>query len=398
MTSDESLIIESIEVLLSQVKEQTHRLSSKKALLYLKHTLAETMADINEVLNTQCPLLSIPTELLQDIMALIPDSVQKAVEDTDHRRLENRTAANAPLPTPSSLQGCRHLRRVTLAKLDGHLAAFVLSLLVKSPVLAVQLHNVWSLTWAPSRYPLLSEFKFSKVVIGRYPQPASHGMFSPSFVWGFTLSGAERTLRRIDPTLEVATDTLSHRQEGTDAALADVRELWIGDTSPAPCDELHVLTSPEADHLRALVRRMPALECVVLVNQLQAPWTGLPPSLRLLPDAREGDGHVGPRPSTVRIAHGYGKHVLNRWRERPDPTPAVPPLDLTHVFEELVSGAYEYARHLVIEVPYHVVVDAGDVERLREYCDTVQVKVVNKTPTVALAIGASDDPWPYSLW
>ncbi len=144
----------------------------------------------------------------------------------------------------------------------------------------------------------------------------------------------------------------------------------------------------------------------MLVNQFQAPWTGASPSLRLLTHAREGNGHAGPRPSTVRIAHGYGKHVLHRWSERPDPTPAVTPLDLTSVLEELASDAYDYVRHVVIEVPYHVAVDAGDVEQLRKHCATVIVKVVNETPTrtVALpaycedpAMGASNDPWPYNL-
>ncbi len=192
------------------------------------------------------------------------------------------------------------------------------------------------------------------------------------------------------------------------AALAGVRELWIWDALPASCDELRALPAPEADHLRALVRHMPALETVVLVNQFQAPWTGAPPSLCLLPDAREGElRHVGPRPNTVRIAHGYGKHVLQRWSERPDlATPAVPALDLTGVLEELASGAYDYVRNVVIEVPYHVAVDAGDVARLREHCDTVQVKVVDVTPAISLpaycyesaAWAASDVPCPYKLW
>lgn len=168
-----------------------------------------------------------------------------------------------------------------------------------------------------------------------------------------------------------------------------------------------MLPAAEANQVRALIQDMSSLETVVLVNQFQAPWTGASPSLRLLPDAREGGGHMGPRPSTtVRIAHGYGKHVLQRWSEQSDSIPAAPPLDLTGILEELASGAYDYIQHLTIEAPYHVAVDGGDVERLREHCYTVQVKVVDVTPTISLPAyryepntwAASDVPWPYKLW
>ncbi|KAL1940613.1 hypothetical protein VTO73DRAFT_8048 [Trametes versicolor] len=328
------------------------------------------------------------------------------VSDYDHWPHANPSAADDPIPTPSPLplSACRHLRRIALVWLDGHLITYILSLLREKTPLAVQVHHVWR----NPHYLLPRHFigAISKVLIGRYPQRAPpHGYPDPHDLppfWGIMLSGSERTARWIGDESEGLTRMFC---EG-DAALAGVRELWLADVSPAPCDEPHVLGATDANQLRALIQSMSALETVVLVNQFQAPWMGAPPSLRLLPDAREEDGHIGPRPSTVRIAHGYGKRVLRWWTERPDPIPAVPPLDLTGILEELASGAYDYIRHLTIEVPFHVAVDAGDVERLREHCDTVQVHVMDVTPTISLPAycyepstrAASDVPWPYKLW
>lgn len=258
--------------------------------------------------------------------------------------------------------------------LDGHLITYILALLREITPLAVQIHHVWR----NCHYLLPRHFigTISKVLIGRYPQPAPpHGYSVPHDLhplWGITLHGSDCTARWVGNEYE---GFICMFCEG-DAALAGVRELWLADVSPVPCAEPHMLRATVANQLRALIQAMSALETVVLVNQFQAPWTGAPPSLRLLPDAREGEGHIGPRPSTVRIAHGYGKHVLRWWTERADPVFAVAPLDLTGILEELASGAYDYIQHLTIEVPYHVPVDAGDVERLRRYCNTVQVKVV----------------------
>ncbi|OJT07961.1 hypothetical protein TRAPUB_1172 [Trametes pubescens] len=288
--------------------------------------------------------------------------------------------------------------------MNGHLASYILFLLAEQATLAVQLHYPWMNFDALSHHLHLPS-GVSKVVIGRYPLPAllpgSSGPPDSPLIWGITLSGSERVIRWVG-------DELTRMLCGgaTNAQLAGVRELWLADVSPAPCDEPHILRAAEANQVRAIIQDMSSLETVVLVNQFQAPWTGAPPSLRLLPNAREGERHVGPRPSMVRIAHGYGKHVLQRWSERPDPTPAVPALDLTGVLEELASGAYDYVRNVVIEVPYHVAVDAGDIERLREHCDTVQVKVVDVTPAISLpaycyesaAWAANDVPWPYKLW
>ncbi|EIW65273.1 uncharacterized protein TRAVEDRAFT_17041 [Trametes versicolor FP-101664 SS1] len=318
----------------------------------------------------------------------------------------NSSATHDPLSTPSPLppQACRHLRGVALVSLDGYLIAYILSLLTEKTKLDVQIHSVLR----DLHFPLPRHFlgAISKVGIARYPQPVPFYKFprppdSP-FMWGITLSGSERTVRRVGDEFEALTRMLYEE----DAALAGVRELWLADVSPATCDEPHMLRAAEADQVRALIQGMPVLETVVLINQFQAPWTGAPPSLRLLPDARDSDRHIGPRSSTVRIAHGYGKHVLQRWPERPNPIPSVPPLNLTCILEELASGAYDYVQHLAIEVPYHIAVDAGDVERLREYCDAVQVKVMDVTPTISLpeycyepkTWAASDDPWPYKLW
>ncbi|EIW65268.1 uncharacterized protein TRAVEDRAFT_68792 [Trametes versicolor FP-101664 SS1] len=238
-----------------------------------------------------------------------------------------------------------HLDAITLVSLDGHLIIYILSLLREITPLAVQIHHVWrNIT---TGYP---------VILSGYPDP--HDL--PP-LWGITLCGSERTARWAGDEDEGIPCMFC---EG-DPALTGVRELWLADVSPATCDGPYIPRATTANQLRALIQGMSALETIVL--------------------------------------HGYGKHVLRWWTERPDPIPAM----ATGILEELASGAYSYVQHLVIEVPFHVPVDAGDVERLREHCNTVQIKtVVDVTPTISLpaycyeraAWAASDDPWPYKLW
>lgn len=311
------------------------------------------------------------------------------------------------LPRPPVLATtCRRLRRVALSLLYNRLASFVLSLiLADQQPLVVQLHTIYADTSQPTihQHRILDlDAKPSLVTIGRYPQPHNFVKESP-LVWGMTASGSQRTLRVVGDTLQEATDPL---HEGGAAMIADVHELWLADVSPATCDEPNTLPASDAAALRALIKSMTALETVTLVNQFQAPWTGAPPSLGLLPDGREDGPHTS-RPSKVRIAYGYGygKHVLQRWTERPDPPHVVPPLDLTGILDEVSSGAYNYIRHLVLETPSRVDVNAEDVERLRTHFETVQVRVVDETPTIALppycvepAAWPHDAPWPYRLW
>ncbi|KAL1940621.1 hypothetical protein VTO73DRAFT_8056 [Trametes versicolor] len=341
------------------------------------------------------------------IAAILPEchSLQslhlEEVEDQDD--LFKPSDEHRCLPTVSVVPSCRGLRRVSLLFMYNRLAFFILSLiLADQPQLAVQLHKIYpdsdrSITMHHHR--LLKNP--SQIVIGRYPQPAERVPGGP-YVWGMTASGSEqRTLRMVGETLDEVTGMLL---KGDAVALVNVRELWLTDVSPAICDVPGMLPSADVAALSTLIKRMPALETVTLVNQFQAPWTGSSPSLHLLPSIHE-DAVSVPRPTTVRIAYGYGPHVLNLWSSRPDTTPAVRPLYLTRILEELSSGAYGYIRHLVLETPPHVSVDAGDVDGLRAHCEVVEVRVVDETPTIALpaycnepAAWPSNEPWPYRLW
>ncbi|EIW65255.1 uncharacterized protein TRAVEDRAFT_17027 [Trametes versicolor FP-101664 SS1] len=252
--------------------------------------------------------------------------------------------------------------------------------------------------------PRLLPGGISKAIIGRYPRPSWPSERGPPFVWGITLSSLEHTVRRTGEALTDIIDML-YREGAGSGAFEGVQELWLSDVFPTTCDELNTLHSPEANQVRALIQCMSGLECVTLVNQFQSPWTGAPSSLRLLPDARE-DGRFGSRPATVRIAYGYGEYVVERWSEpRPKLVPAVPPLDLTGILEELATGAYSYIEKLVIEVPRRVDVDMGDIEQRRARVGIVDLRVVDSTPTMELpeycaepAAILSDEPWPYRLW
>ncbi|OJT07969.1 hypothetical protein TRAPUB_1180 [Trametes pubescens] len=341
------------------------------------------------------------------IAAILPEchSLQslhiEEVEDQDD--LFELLGGYRHLPTVSVVPSCGGLRRVSLLSMYNRLAFFILSLvLADQPQLAVQLHKIYpdsSRSITMHHHRLLKNP--SQVVIGRYPQPAERVPGGP-YVWGMTASGSEqRTLRMVGETLDEVAGML---REGGAATLAGVRELWLTDVSPAACDEPNTLPTADVAALSTLVKSMPTLEAVTLVNQFQAPWTGAPPSLRLLPSVHE-DAVSVPRPATVRISYGYGVHVLNWWFSRPHTTPAVRPLDLTGLLEELSSGAYDYIRHLVLETPPLVNINAGDVDRLRALCETVEMRVADETPTMALpaycdepAAWPSNEPWPYRLW
>lgn len=327
----------------------------------------------------------------------------EGVTDFDHQL--NWAGVYRPLPTPSPLLGCRLLRRVALVLLKARLASFILSLLAEQSTLAVQLLDMRLVGDANVSYPpRLLPGGISKAIIGRYPRPSWPSERGPPFVWGITLSSLEHTVRRTGEALTDIIDML-YREGAGSGAFEDVQELWLADVFPTACDGPNALHSPEADQIRALIQCMSGLECVTLVNQFQSPWTGAPSSLRLLPDARE-DGRFGPRPATVRIAYGYGEYVVERWSEpRPKLVPAVPPLDLTGILEELATGAYSYIEKLVIEVPRRVDVDMGDIEQRRARVGTVELKVVDSTPTMEFpeycaepAAILSDEPWPYRIW
>ncbi|KAL1940632.1 hypothetical protein VTO73DRAFT_8067 [Trametes versicolor] len=308
------------------------------------------------------------------------------------------------LPTPAALPSCRRLRRVSLTSMDRYLASYLCSLICADQAeLVLQLHEIWSPEGCDLVRPSQSQFPggVSRLAVGRYPFLNDPEDF---YVWGMSACGSRRTLRTTTRSLsEVAKPLL---QDAT-AALADVRELWLADIATPTT---HPLSPKQIASLKAVITSMPRLDTIILANHFQSTWAeGGRPSLFLLPNAHETP--VRPSITTLRIVHGYGPHLRETWEMPLDGSePVMPPLDLTGLVDELASGAYDYLEHLMIEVPSHLQwmdVDGGDVARLRAYFKTMQVRVVDETPTMALpeyCVEPSawprdvNDPWPRSIW
>ncbi|OJT04931.1 hypothetical protein TRAPUB_4273 [Trametes pubescens] len=285
--------------------------------------------------------------------------------------------------TPAALRSCRGLRRVALLNMYGYLASFIVSLVLSDQRgLALQLHDIRT-----SPNPAVPDdllIGTSQLAIGNYLYRRNSHRPSP---WGITALTRERTFRATATVLEDAIAPLG----GYEQALTSVHELWLVDLPPGY--EEDTLPEDAALMLKTAIASMSALETVVLANHIQLTEMGTAcPSLHLLPDIREAV--PWPPISTLRIVYAY-THAL------------APPLDLTAILEELASGAYDYLEHLVLEIPPSFRIDAGDIERLRGNFKTVEMRVIDEMPEIALPAycvepaawpGNARESWPCRLW
>ncbi|KAL1940633.1 hypothetical protein VTO73DRAFT_8068 [Trametes versicolor] len=319
---------------------------------------------IESILSACLVLESLHLEQIEDLFSPPePPPEEVTVHEFYHRK-------------PRALPSCRRLRRVTLLKMYGYLASFIVSLVLSDQRgLALQLHGIKT-----SPNPQLPDdllIGTSQLAIGRYLCRCD---LYRSIPWGITAVTPERTFHSSAAALEDATAPL-----GSDGPLMSVHELWLVDLPSAGPDEEDV--PPEdldaALMLKATIESMPALETVVLANHIQLAWMSTArPSLHLLPDIRSAVSW--PSISTLRIVYGYGPDVQDPRSLPVDMHALVPPLDLTALLEELASGAYDYLEHLVLEIPPFFRVDPRDIERLRGNFETAEVRVVDKMPGIAL--------------
>ncbi|KAI0369948.1 hypothetical protein BV20DRAFT_945102, partial [Pilatotrama ljubarskyi] len=306
------------------------------------------------------------------------------------------------LETPSALPACRRLRRAVMKYMHGTLASYCISLILsKPPQLALQILRTRSLTLPV--IPVELFHNAAKVSIGRYS-----GLRSNPFIWGLTTSSPQCTLRMTCPEpTPVPHDWGDLLHADLEPVLkhpalrdAEFRELWLVDASPSE-DGNACPVEPDAHCIRSATIAMHALETVVLAEESQAKWAhAAPPSLRLLPDGRD-PAFSAPRLNTLRIVHGYlwslenTSHVAedNDW------------LDLSVVLDDMASGAYDYLKHISIEVPYHVQLDQAHLKALAESFTSVQVTVAEQAPVMELPeycfepyAWPDPQPWPLSRW
>ncbi|EIW65257.1 uncharacterized protein TRAVEDRAFT_42635 [Trametes versicolor FP-101664 SS1] len=305
------------------------------------------------------------------------------------------------LPKPTTLPDCRHLRRVSLRRLENYLVSFFCSLvLAEQPEFVLQLLETWQNHSHGRRRPSYPPFPngISRFAIGLYPSHPNGPIYR--FLWAMTACGTRHTLRATAKALQ---DIAGPVLLDATAAFADVRELWLSNvsaqTSASPSPNQTAL-------LKAVIATMPSLDTVVLANHFHASWplSGRP-SLSLLPDARSPI--PWPRITTLRIVYGSGPRIWEGGDDGHLRAVYCDWLDLNGILYELASGAYDYLEHLVIEVPHGVYVDDEDVVRLRGYFKTTRIVVVDETPTMALPEYCVepaawprhvDEPWPYRIW
>lgn len=320
---------------------------------------------IESILSACHVLESLHLEQIQDLFSPPePPPEEVTVHEFYHRK-------------PRALPSCRRLRRVTLLKMYGYLASFIVSLVLSDQHgLALQLHGIKTSPNPPLPGDLL--IGTSQLAIGRHLCRCD---LHRSIPWGFTALTPERTFRVTAAALEDAIFPL-----GSDEPLMSVHELWLVDIPSASSDNEEDTLLEDLDAaliLKATIESMPALETVVLANHIQLAWMSTArPSLHLLPDIRSAVSW--PSISTLRIVYGYGPEVQDPRSLPVDMHALVPPLDLTAILEELASGAYDYLEHFVLEIPPFFRVDTRDIERLRGNFETAEVRVVDKMPEMAL--------------
>ncbi|KAI0353143.1 hypothetical protein OH77DRAFT_631254 [Trametes cingulata] len=319
-----------------------------------------------------------------------------------------RPAPELHLPTPSALATLNRLRHAVIKNMHGYLASYFLSLILSDqPELVLQVLHIWTAPIPPVPLPLLQDV--ANLAIGRYPRLRGGPSYAP-FIWGLTASGPKHTLRMTCHTVDFPIDTPHSEVQPLlrdSEMLAGVRELWLVDASCSrKGDTLPV--APDAETLlRFIVADMESLETVVLVEESQAQWArAAPPSLRLLPDGHDPDS-CAPFLTTLRIIHGYSSSLDNSARSTGMQCPKGidDVLDLSVVLDDLASGAYNYLKHLFIEVPRRELVTEEQLEALRSYFSTVQVSVADQAPIMELPDYCTEPyawpdrrPWPYSCW
>ncbi|EIW65265.1 uncharacterized protein TRAVEDRAFT_42643 [Trametes versicolor FP-101664 SS1] len=109
MIPEERTLVENVETHLTQLQGRMCSMPSDEALLRVIQLMDGTAANIREIFNARRPLLSIPTELLQIIMAFIPDAVKSDML----RPVWDAEMYDTAMIIPIS-QTCRRLRQVAL--------------------------------------------------------------------------------------------------------------------------------------------------------------------------------------------------------------------------------------------------------------------------------------------
>ena len=152
--------------------------------------------------------------------------------------------------------------------------------------------------------------------------------------------------------------------------------------------------------VQSIITSLPALENLVLKrDDLDGIMTPIfLADLSLCPSAL-GPSFQCHRLRTVRLAYGLSRRSSQSYTRYA--------LSFKKVFAQLQSGAYDYLKHLVVQVAWQLVVSEADLSRLREHFLTVQVEYVDVLPDLPLP-SYCDEPraglykeraeWRGALW
>ncbi|KAI1785400.1 hypothetical protein LXA43DRAFT_1116003 [Ganoderma leucocontextum] len=190
--------------------------------------------------------------------------------------------------------------------------------------------------------------------------------------------------------------------------LPGLREVWLTDMDMDTDVQTGPLwTFPETGARQEPAATFSSLESVVIVHDCSMPLRRLrrcrtiQPSVAALPMGRAGDpSSAAPNLARLRLAIGYDADDLPRLCEAWNSGSAEPQLeplgkvDLSaKLLHELASGEYAYVKQarLVVQLMPHLVLDADELERLREHFAAVVLEEIERLPTVPVPERVRDD-------